>query len=158
MVSLCWFHIRVTSYLQAFCATLEENKVILLYPFLVKKGDWRNDLLTVQHWRTLFFMNFFVVVVVYTAMLSYRKQNKAVQHNIKFHQNDVLTYTPRNTWIWVYFSSKGRLFLIKQLVNRHVTMSLSIWSMWVFIKRAKNIRFVERFVMYVLVESILNSS
>lgn len=48
------------------------------------------------------------------------------------------------------------MFLFRLLLNRHVMMSLCIWPTWGFTNRVENHRFVEMFVMYVLVETIQN--
>lgn len=86
-----------------------------------------------QNRRTAFCMNFFVVAN--KAALSCRRHKKAdtieaLQHSWKFHQNNVFIYTPRNTLIWGFLSTKGRLFLFRLLLNRHVMMSLCIWPTW----------------------------
>lgn len=46
-----------------------------MYLFLVKKGDWRSDLLTGQNRRTVFCMNFFGFAN--KAALSSRRHKKA---------------------------------------------------------------------------------
>lgn len=51
-----------------------------LYLFLVTKGDWRSDLLTVQDRRAVFCMNFFVFAN--KAVLSCRRNKKANVENI----------------------------------------------------------------------------